>query len=354
MDAHTGTGPTFSGSGTPSTRRDTLLAVRDLCVHFPLGDAGAVVRAVDGVSLELAAGETLALVGESGCGKSTLARAAVGLVTPTHGDVVFEGQRLAPLGARSRRPFCQKLQMVFQDPDASLDPRLTIGAAVGEALELHTSLGRAERADRVRELLSDVGLDSTLATRFPHELSGGQKQRACIARALGPAPRLLVCDEAVSALDVSIQAQILNLLADLKERHGLSYLFITHDLRVVRHIADRVAVMYLGQLVETAPVAELFQKPAHPYTQALLAAVPDLGAAAAARKAALAGEVPSPVRPPAGCRFHPRCPSAFERCRGEAPSFYSIESLGAHGARCFLHEPKNAAGASEDSQSSNE
>ena len=242
-DARPGTGPTFSAPESLSTQRDTLLEVRDLRVHFPLGEAGQVVRAVDGVSLAVSAGETLALVGESGCGKSTLARAAVGLVRPTHGDIFFEGQRLEPLGAPSRRPVCQKLQMVFQDPDASLDPRLTVAAAVSEALELHSSLARAERAERVQELLNDVGLDPTLGSRFPHELSGGQKQRVCIARALAPGPRLLVCDEAVSALDVSIQAQILNLLAELKERRGLAYLFITHDLRVVRHIADRVAVM---------------------------------------------------------------------------------------------------------------
>jgi oligopeptide/dipeptide ABC transporter ATP-binding protein len=264
----------------------------------------------------------------------------VGLLTPTHGEVLFEGQRLEPLGARSRRPFCQQLQMVFQDPDASLDPRLTVAAAVGEAIELHSALDRRARAERVQELLADVGLDPTLGARFPHELSGGQKQRVCIARALGPGPRLLVCDEAVSALDVSIQAQILNLLAELKERHGLSYLFITHDLRVVRHIADRVAVMYLGELVETAPVAELFGAPAHPYTQALLAAVPDLGAVPDQRKPPLAGEVPSPVRPPDGCRFHPRCPSAFARCESEAPPLYS---LGTRRARCFLCDPNSAS-----------
>jgi oligopeptide/dipeptide ABC transporter ATP-binding protein len=339
--ARTGTGPTFPAPEAPATRRDTLLEVRDLRVHFPLAEAGKAVRAVDGVSLSLQAGETLALVGESGCGKSTLARAAVGLLKPTQGDVFFEGERLEPLGARSRRAFCQKLQMVFQDPDASLDPRLTVAAAVSEALELHTSLDRSARAERVHELLADVGLDPTLAARFPHELSGGQKQRVCIARALGPAPRLLVCDEAVSALDVSIQAQILNLLADLKERHGLSYLFITHDLRVVRHIADRVAVMYLGELVETAPVAEIFGAPAHPYTQALLAAVPDLRALRGNRKPPLAGEVPSPVRPPDGCRFHPRCPSAFARCRSEAPVLYPVGELGSRSARCFLCEPND-------------
>ena len=348
MAARAGTGPTFLAPQGPATQRDTLLEVRNLVVHFPLGEAGKVVRAVDGVSLELAAGETLALVGESGCGKSTLARAAVGLLTPTQGDVCFEGQRLEPLGARSRRPFCRKLQMVFQDPDASLDPRLTVAAAVSEALELHTALERSARTERVRELLTDVGLDPTLGARFPHELSGGQKQRVCIARALAPGPRLLVCDEAVSALDVSIQAQILNLLAELKERRGLSYLFITHDLRVVRHIADRVAVMYLGQLVETAAVADLFEAPAHPYTQALLASVPNLERARDARRPPLAGEVPSPVSPPNGCRFHPRCPSAFERCRREAPSFYS---LGTREARCFLCEPKDdAAGAQESNR----
>jgi oligopeptide/dipeptide ABC transporter ATP-binding protein len=314
--------------------RQALLEARELSVHFPLRESSAVVRAVDDVSLALDAGETLALVGESGCGKSTLARALVGLLRPTAGAVYFDGKPLGPLGSNSRRALSNEIQMVFQDPDASLDPRLTIGAAVGEAVALHTKLSRAERLERVRQLLEDVGIDRALEARYPHELSGGQKQRVCIARALAPRPRLLVCDEAVSALDVSIQAQILNLLLDLKERLGLAYLFITHDLRVVRTIADRVAVMYLGQVVELAGTRELFESPKHPYTRALLDAVPSFTASARSHLP-LAGEVPSPANPPSGCRFHPRCSVAEPRCRTEAPALFA---LGERRARCLLVE----------------
>jgi oligopeptide/dipeptide ABC transporter ATP-binding protein len=316
-----------------------FLEVRGLSVHFPLPGSSGVVRAVDGVSLELARGQTLALVGESGCGKSTLARTIVGLTLRTAGEVLFEGQPLEPLGTRRRQELCRRLQMVFQDPDASLDPRRTIASAVAEGLELHEQLERAPLEARVLELLGAVGLDGAVLSRYPHELSGGQKQRVCIARALATKPDLLVCDEAVSALDVSIQAQILNLLLDLRERLGLSYLFITHDLRVVRQIADQVAVMYLGQIVETAPVGELFAAPQHPYTRALLAAVPTLLAGAERHVPDLGGEVPSPARPPAGCRFHPRCPHVVDRCRREAPILYE---LGSRTSRCFLSEPSSS------------
>jgi oligopeptide/dipeptide ABC transporter ATP-binding protein len=330
-----GTGPRLD---TPEVRmtspREPLLELAELSVHFPLTGRSERVRAVDGVSLELFRGETLALVGESGCGKSSLARAVVGLLAPTAGELRFAGQKLEPLGARSRRPLCQKLQMVFQDPDASLDPRRPIGEAVGEAVELHTSLPRSERRARVLELFESVGLDRTLEHRYPHELSGGQKQRVCIARALAPGPELLICDEAVSSLDVSIQAQILNLLGELKARLGLSYLFITHDLRVVRHVADRVAVMYLGQIVEIAATSELFAAPLHPYTRALLEAVPSINAPERS-VALLEGEVPSPANPPSGCRFHPRCPEVMARCRQEQPKLYE---LGARRSRCFLSE----------------
>jgi oligopeptide/dipeptide ABC transporter ATP-binding protein len=313
---------------------EPLLEIEALSVHFPLAGRTERVRAVDGVSLALFRGETLALVGESGCGKSSLARAVAGLLAPTAGEMRFAGQKLEPLGARSRRPLCRKLQMVFQDPDASLDPRRPIGDAVGEAVELHGSLARSEQRARVLELFESVGLDRTLEHRYPHELSGGQKQRVCIARALAPGPELLICDEAVSALDVSIQAQILNLLGELKARLGLSYLFITHDLRVVRHVADRVAVMYLGQIVESAPTTDLFDAPLHPYTRALLDAVSSM--AAADRPAPLLrGEVPSPANPPSGCRFNPRCPEVMDRCRREAPQTYE---LGARRSRCFLSE----------------
>jgi len=310
-----------------------LLAVENLRVHYPT-PAGPV-RAVDGVSLELYAGETLALVGESGCGKSTLARAIVGLERPTGGRIVFRETPLEPLPARSRRALATKLQMVFQDPDASLSPRRTIRDTVGEPFDLHQRLDRAERERRVQELLARVGLDATLAHRYPHELSGGQKQRVCIARALAVGPELLVCDEAVSSLDVSVQAQILNLLLELKRARELSYLFITHDLRVVRHVSNRVAVMYLGQIVETGPTPELFRSPRHPYTRALLASLPTLDPDARKAPVRSLGDVPSPVHPPSGCRFHPRCPEVFERCPREAPELYAT---GQGVSRCFLVE----------------
>lgn len=313
------------------TNPNPLLAVKDLRLHYP-SPAGPV-RAVDGVTLELFPGETLALVGESGCGKSTLARAVVGLEAPTSGSVAFRGTNLEPLPAKSRRDLARKIQMVFQDPDASLSPRRTIFDTVAEPLELFERFNRAEREQRVEKLLAEVGLARGLAGRYPHELSGGQKQRVCIARALAVGPELLVCDEAVSSLDVSVQAQILNLLLELKKREALSYLFITHDLRVVRHVADRVAVMYLGEIVEMGPTRELFRAPKHPYTRALLAAVPTLDPDGKKSIARIEGDVPSPVHPPSGCRFHPRCPEAFERCPREAPEHYPVEG---GVAKCFL------------------
>jgi oligopeptide/dipeptide ABC transporter ATP-binding protein len=324
-----------------------LIEARAVSVHFPLPGSDAVVRAVDGVSLELGRGETLALVGESGCGKSTLARAIVGLRPPTAGDVFFEGTALSPLGTRARRALCRRIQMVFQDPDASLDPRHTVASAIAEGVELHEGLDRSGVEARVRELVENVGLDAALLGRYPHELSGGQKQRVCIARALATRPELLVCDEAVSALDVSIQAQIINLLGDLKQRFSLSYLFITHDLRVVRQMADRLAVMYLGQIVEVAPTQELFTRPRHPYTEALLAAVPTLERSGSSAAAPLRGEVPSPASPPSGCRFHPRCPYVMERCKVEAPPLYE---LGRRTARCFLVEAEERADRPEARQ----
>jgi oligopeptide/dipeptide ABC transporter ATP-binding protein len=312
-----------------------LLDVRDLVVHFAA--VPKAVRAVDGVSLSIDRGETLALVGESGCGKSTIARAIMGLVPPTAGEVRFDGTTLPPLGERARRPFYSKLQMIFQDPDASLNPRLTILASVAEPIEITLpGLGRKGREERVLSLLADVGLDAALRDRYPHELSGGQRQRVCVARALAVRPELLVCDEAVSALDVSIQAQILNLLVDLREKFGLSYLFITHDLRVVRHLATRVAVMYLGQIVELGPTEALFDAPRHPYTRALLAAVPSLHGARSAAPARARGDIPSPSDPPSGCRFHTRCPEVFDRCPKDAPALFTLG--GARLSRCFLEE----------------
>jgi oligopeptide/dipeptide ABC transporter ATP-binding protein len=312
---------------------DTLLDVRSLTVDFAT-DYGAL-RAVDHVDLSIAPGETLALVGESGCGKSTVARAVVGLVPYTSGQVVFRGTPLVSLGRPERRPFLRKIQMVFQDPDASLDPRVSVGASIGEPLAIARSpVSRSERDEQVAVLMQDVGLDATLRGRYPHELSGGQRQRVCLARALAVRPELIVCDEAVSALDVSVQAQILNLLMDLRERFGLSYLFITHDLRVVRQMSTRVAVMYLGQIVEMAATEALFESPEHPYTRALLASVPtlEIGKARAVRR--LTGDLPSALNPPHGCRFHTRCPEVFARCRTEAPPLYSGQNGGL--SRCFL------------------
>jgi oligopeptide/dipeptide ABC transporter ATP-binding protein len=311
-----------------------LLEVKDLSVHFAA--VPLPVRAVDGVSLAVERGETLALVGESGCGKSTVARAIMGLVSPTAGEIRWEGALAPPLGETARRPLLSKLQMIFQDPDASLNPRLTIRSSIAEPVELREPrLSGAERQSRVAALMADVGLDEALGSRYPHELSGGQRQRVCIARSLAVRPELLVCDEAVSALDVSIQAQILNLLVELRERFALSYLFITHDLRVVRHLATRVAVMYLGQIVELGPTEALFDAPRHPYTQALLAAVPSFDAVRRGQTRAR-GDVPSPTNPPSGCRFHTRCPMVFDRCPKEPPVLYALP--GERHCRCFLVE----------------
>jgi len=317
----------------PPVTGSALLEIRDLAVHFPT--EYGVLRAVDSVSLTIDAGETLALVGESGSGKSTIARAVMGLQEPTAGTLRFRGDALEPLDRPSRRALCQKLQMVFQDPDASLNPRLTVGASIAEAVDL----GRAaagELRDRTAALMGEVGLDPTLAARYPHELSGGQKQRVCIARALAGKPDLVVCDEAVSALDVSIQAQILNLLVELRDKFSLSYLFITHDLRVVRHVSHRVAVLYLGQIVEVGDTPSVFEAPQHPYTRALPAAVPSIERGPTEPVERARGEIPSPIRPPSGCRFHTRCPEVFDRCPREAPPLYTLGR--GRASRCFLVE----------------
>lgn len=315
--------------------RAPLAQLTKLRVHYPASPRP--VRAVDGVDLEIRTGETLALVGESGCGKSTLARALMGLEAPTSGTVQFDGAALEAFPSRARRARCRDLQMVFQDPDASLNPRMTIQSAISEPLGLHERLESKERERRVLALMADVGLDPALRLRYPHELSGGQRQRVCIARALAVRPKLLVCDEAVSALDVSVQAQILNLLMELKRSFELSYLFITHDLRVVRHIADRVVVMYLGQVVEIGETAAIFAEPSHPYTRVLLASVPTIGSETAPRATAIGGEPPSPANPPPGCRFQTRCPRVFERCRHEEPPLYELPD---RQSRCFLVEER--------------
>jgi oligopeptide/dipeptide ABC transporter ATP-binding protein len=277
------------------------------------------LRAVDGVDLDLRPGETLALVGESGCGKSTLARLLLRLEEPTRGAVRFGGTDLWQMDAARVRNFRREVQLVFQDPYASLNPRMRVGSIVGEGLEIHRIGTRSDRRRRVRDLLEQVGLSPEAASGYPHEFSGGQRQRIGIARALAVGPRVVVADEPVSALDVSVQAQILNLLQELKETQGLTYLLISHDLRVVRHVADRVAVMYLGRIVELAEAGELFSRPLHPYTQCLLASVPVPDPARARIPTPVEGDMPSPVDPPPGCPFHPRCPEAFARCAAEVP-----------------------------------
>jgi oligopeptide/dipeptide ABC transporter ATP-binding protein len=315
-----------------------LLEVRDLRKSFPVGGGGfgrrARLVAVDGVDLDVKSGETVGLVGESGCGKSTLARLALRLIEPDSGAIRFEERDLRALGRRELRGMRRRMQIVFQDPFASLNPRMTAGETIGEGLHVH-GLARGEaRERRIAELLEIVGLAPEHAARYPHEFSGGQRQRIGIARALALEPRLIVADEPVSSLDVSIQAQILNLLLDLQKRFGLAYLFISHDLRVVRHLARRVAVMYLGRIVEYGPAERVFARPQHPYTEALLSAVPVPDPARRGRRIVLTGDVPSPIAPPPGCPFHPRCPKAVARCATERPALREV--MPGHVAACHL------------------
>jgi oligopeptide transport system ATP-binding protein len=321
---------------------DVLLEVRDLVKHYPVssglfGRQVGVVRAVDGVSFTIRRGETLGLVGESGCGKTTTGRCILQLERPTSGSVRFEGQELTTLGPAALRSVRRRIQVIFQDPYSSLNPRMTVSQIVGEPLAVHGLAGDAPaRAGRVQELLRQVGLLPQHGRRYPHQLSGGQRQRVGIARALALEPSLIICDEPVSALDVSIQAQIINLLEDLRRDLGLTYLFVAHDLSVVRHISDRVAVMYLGRVVELADRQTLYEAPRHPYTKALLSAVPIPDPEVEARRehVVLAGEVPSPLSPPTGCAFHPRCPIAVEECQRTRPL---LRDLGpGHQAACHL------------------
>jgi peptide/nickel transport system ATP-binding protein len=322
--------------------REVLLRVEGLRTWFPIRKGlfrrtVGHVRAVDGVDLEIRRGETLALVGESGCGKTTVGRSLLRLVEPTAGRIWFDGVDLAQLPLAQLRSCRRAIQIVFQDPLASLDPRMRVRDAVAEGMETF-SIGASdrERTDRVAAALERVQLDPRAMWRYPHEFSGGQRQRICIARALAVEPRLIVCDEATSALDVSIQAQILNLLQRLQEELGLTYLFIAHDLGVVRYLADRVSVMYLGQIVEEGATERIFSDPHHPYTRALLASMPSLDPAHRGASARLFGDVPSPSAPPPGCRFHTRCPEVFDRCRAEEPASYAV----ADGvSRCFLSDP---------------
>jgi oligopeptide transport system ATP-binding protein len=309
---------------------DPLLEVNGLKVYFPVNAgpftrAREFVRAVDDVSFTIATGETVGLVGESGCGKTTLGRAVVRLVEPTGGQILFEGQDLLQLKGSTLRRQRRKFQIIFQDPYGSLNPRCTVGDIIGEALDIHgLAANGTARRKRVERLLEDVGLDPGHVSRYPHEFSGGQRQRIGIARALAVEPKLIVCDEPVSALDVSVQAQIVNLLRDLQEEHGVAYLFIAHDLAVIRHLSRRLLVMYLGKVVETGPSKRVCDQPKHPYTQALISAVPVVDPDSKRARIILPGDVPSPIHPPGGCPFHPRCPVAEERCKTEVPALRSL------------------------------
>jgi oligopeptide transport system ATP-binding protein len=325
--------PAIRETRAPAPAAKPLLEVRGLQMHFPITEGmllrrqiGAV-KAVDGVDLAIGRGETLGLVGESGCGKTTMGRCILRLETPTAGQIIYDGVDIAKLPRRDLLALRRRIQVIFQDPYSSLNPRMKIGAILGEPMRVHGIVPDSRRRrDRVAELLTICGLNPNFADRYPHEMSGGQRQRVGIARALSLNPEFIVCDEAVSALDVSIQAQIINLLEDLRDRLNLTYLFIAHDLSVVRHLCHRVAVMYLGRVVELAESDELFDNPLHPYTQALLAAVPvpDPEVEATREFRPVQGEVPSPINPPPGCVFHPRCPLAIDRCRQVRPELREL------------------------------
>ena len=310
-----------------------MLDVRDLVKHYTarvlLGPSAPPVRAVDGVSFTVGRGETLGLVGESGCGKTTVGRTIIRLQEPTSGHALLDGTDIFSLGPDALRAFRRRVQMIFQDPYGSLNPRMKVGDAIGEGMEIHRMGTRAQRRERVATLLQEVGLDASYATRYPHEFSGGQRQRIGIARALAVEPELIICDEPVSSLDVSVQAQVLNLLSDLQRARKLSYLFIAHDLAVVRQVADRIAVMYLGRIVETGPADQVLRAPRHPYTVALRSAVPEATVAPAAGRIVLGGDPPSPAAPPSGCAFHTRCfhPRRDERCRIERPELRPLAGV---------------------------
>lgn len=312
---------------------DALVSVRGLVKHFPVEGSDDVVRAVDGVSFDIFPGETLGLVGESGCGKSTVGRCLLRLIEPTYGKIDFEGRDVLSFGKTEMRDIRRQMQIVFQDPYASLNPRMKVGAIVGEPLVIHKIGTRAERQERVAELLKKVGLDPEYSKRYAHEFSGGQRQRIGVARTLALNPKLIVADEPVSALDVSVQAQVVNLLQELQKEFGLAYLFISHGLAVVEHISTRVAVMYLGRIVEVATAIDLYANPLHPYTQALLSAIPIPDPQQKRDRIVLQGDVPTPINPPSGCRFRTRCPIAIEECAHIDPELREVAP--GHTAACI-------------------
>ncbi len=334
-------------AATPDDGRKPLLQIEDVRKYFPIKKGVVIqhevarVHAVDGVSFDVLPGETVGLVGESGCGKSTLGRCAIRLHDITSGKVIFDGQDISTLNRSQLRPLRREMQMIFQDPYASLNPRKRVGTIISDPLNIHNQGDRKQVKTKVQELLSMVGLSPEHYDRYPHEFSGGQRQRIGVARALALSPRLIVADEPVSALDVSIQAQVVNLLDDLQDELGLTYLFIAHDLSVVRHVSDRIVVMYLGKIVEISPAEALYTNPIHPYTEALLSAVPipDLAIAAKRERIVLTGDVPSPIDPPSGCRFHPRCRYATEICKTDDPPLTDHGS--GHVAAC--HHPLDVA-----------
>ncbi len=315
------------------TQQTILLDVRHLVKHFPVDNSDDVVQAVDDVSFHLAQGETLGLVGESGCGKSTVGRCLLRLIEPTSGEVLFEGENIIGLDNNKMQALRREMQIIFQDPYASLNPRLSIRKIVAEPLKIHNIGARSEQNERVADLLQKVGLDPKYADRYPHEFSGGQRQRIGIARALALNPKLIICDEPVSALDVSVQAQVVNLLQELQDEFGLTYLFISHGLAVVEHISDRVAVMYLGKIVEICDAGELYALPLHPYTKALLSAIPIPDPKQKRERIVLKGDVPTPINPPSGCRFRTRCPIAIDECSSIDPELREITN--GHFAACI-------------------
>ncbi len=327
------------------TQKQELVQVRHLVKHFPVENSDDVVRAVDDITFDILAGETLGLVGESGCGKSTVGRCLLRLYEPTSGDVYFENKNLVGLPNREMQALRREMQIIFQDPYASLNPRLTILSIVSEPLKIHGIGNKTERKDKVADLLKKVGLDPNYMHRYPHEFSGGQRQRLGIARALALNPKLIIADEPVSALDVSVQAQVVNLLQDLQQEFGLTYLFISHGLAVVEHISQRVAVMYLGKIVEIAEAKELYENPLHPYTKALLSAIPVPDPKHKRERIVLQGDVPTPINPPSGCRFRTRCPFAIEECALVVPELREITK--GHTAACIRVEGYESAPPAE-------